>query len=121
MKKLFFPAVLALAALSGCVGAGWDNVYEQHDGKKIVLDGYINGSANYPAEIFTEGEIRGYLWKDQKKEVGLPLLLEKETSCPTKKVRVHGEVKKRQVTRVRGTLGTINWIIIKADKVECLQ
>ena len=126
MKKIFGIIVLFCFIFFslGCTELNpfdsWIGLFEKKQGLEVELEGIFSENGRYPVSIYKEEEMQGYLWKDNEKSVGVSLILEKKIECEGKKTRIKGEIVRREVRAISGTLDTIEWALIKVNSYECV-
>lgn len=127
MGKFFLAAALtAVLFLSGCTGysgTDWRGLFEKQAKEKVEIEGYTGGAMPYPEQIYNADEIRGYLMNAPlgKQKTGVPLILKEQINCPSKHVKIRGEILKRGVQPMGSDfIELLDWLMIKVDGFECL-
>ena len=126
MKKIF--EIIAIFCfvffIFGCIELNpfdpWNGLFEKKQGLGVELEGIYSETGQYLGTIYKEGEVQGFLWKDSQKTTRIPLILEKKIECPEGKVRIKGEIVRREMRAISGTLDTIDWALVKVDSYECI-
>lgn len=124
-KVVLILIFILICFLFGCVELTdffdpWRQAFQKEIGQEVELEGYTNGMGTFPREIIEKDEITGYLWKNEERIEGIPLILKEEINCEGKKVKVKGKIEKRTFRPSSTTMDYMQWVMIEVESYECI-